>query len=77
MLGQGSTDSHPTPTLVNSLIEDGCYASDVHCGEYSMTMLTAEGDVLTCCSGTHGRLGKLETIDQLYWEPVELMVFFT
>jgi len=72
-LGQGNTDSHPTPTLVNSLIEDGCYAADVHCGEYSMTVLTTEGEVLTCGSGAYGRLGNLETIDQLYLEPVELM----
>ena len=66
-------DSHPTPTLVNSLIEDGCYASDVHVGEYSMTVLTTEGEVLTCGSGSYGRLGNLETTDQLYLEPVELM----
>lgn len=72
-LGQGNMDSHPTPTLVNSLIEDGCYASDVHCGEYSMTVLTTEGEVLTCGSGSYGRLGNLETIDQLYLEPVEIL----
>lgn len=72
-LGHGNMDSHPTPTLVNSLIEDGCYASDVHCGEYSMTVLTTEGEVLTCGSGSYGRLGNLETVDQLYLEPVELM----
>jgi len=72
-LGHGNMDVHPTPTLVNSLIEDGCYASDVHCGEYSMTVLTTEGEVLTCGSGSYGRLGNLETIDQLYLEPVELM----
>ncbi|KAL7543850.1 hypothetical protein ACHAWF_007469 [Thalassiosira exigua] len=47
-LGHGNMDSHPTPTVVQSLIEDGCYASDVHCGEYSMTVLTTEGEVLTC-----------------------------
>lgn len=72
-LGHGNMDAHPTPTLVNSLIEDGCYASDVHCGEYSMTVLTTEGEVLTCGSGSYGRLGNLETTDQLYLEPVELM----
>lgn len=72
-LGQGNMDSYPTPTLVNSLVEDGCYAADVHCGEYSMTVLTTEGEVLTCGSGSYGRLGNLETIDQLFLEPVELM----
>jgi len=73
LLGQGNMDSHPTPTLVHSLIEDGCYASDVHCGEHSMTVLTTEGEVLTCGSGSYGRLGNLETTDQLYLEPVELL----
>jgi len=72
-LGQGNMDSHPTPKIVDSLIEDGCYASDVHCGEYSMTVLTTEGEVLTCGSGSYGRLGNLETVDQLYLEPVELL----
>eukprot|EP00804_Cyclotella_cryptica_P022038 CCRYP_000979-RA/>CCRYP_000979-RA protein AED:0.10 eAED:0.10 QI:261/1/1/1/1/1/2/1229/354 len=72
-LGHGSMDSYSTPTIVNSLIEDGCFASDVHCGEYSMTVLTTEGEVLTCGSGSYGRLGNLETIDQLYLEPVELI----
>ena len=66
-------DSYHTPTLVDSLVEDGCYAADVHCGEYSMTVLTTEGEVLTCGSGSYGRLGNLETVDQLYLEPVELM----
>lgn len=72
-LGQGSMDSFKTPKLVESLIEDGCYASDVQVGEYSMTVLTTEGEVLTCGSGSYGRLGNLETTDQLYLEPVELM----
>jgi len=66
-------ESYPTPTLVRSLVEDGCYASDVHCGEYSMTVLTTDGEVLTCGSGSYGRLGNLETTDQLYLEPVELL----
>lgn len=66
-------ESHFTPTLVESLIEDGCFASDVHCGEYSMTVLTTEGEVLTCGAGSYGRLGNLETLDQLYLEPVEMM----
>jgi alpha-tubulin suppressor-like RCC1 family protein len=73
MLGHGSMDSFKTPKLVESLIEDGCYASDVHVGEYSMTVLTTEGEVLTCGSGSYGRLGNVETTDQLYLEPVELM----
>jgi alpha-tubulin suppressor-like RCC1 family protein len=73
MLGHGSMDTFKTPKLVESLIEDGCYAVDVQVGEYSMTVLTTEGEVLTCGSGSYGRLGNLETTDQLYLEPVELM----
>ena len=33
----------------------------------------AEGEVLTCGSGSYGRPGNIETLDQLYLEPVELM----
>ena len=72
-LGHGDDTAQPAPTLVNSLVEDGCYAKDVHVGEYSMTALTTEGEVLTCGSGSYGRLGNLETVDQLYLEPVELI----
>ena len=72
-LGHGNMESYYTPKLVESLIEDGCYAADVHCGEYSMTVLTTEGEVLTCGAGSYGRLGNLETLDQLYLEPVELL----
>lgn len=72
-LGHGNIESYHSPKLVNSLVEDGCYASDVHCGEYSMIVLTTEGEVLTCGSGSYGRLGNVETFDQLYLEPVELI----
>ena len=73
-LGHGhDVDTQHLPRLVESLIEDGCVVSDVHCGEYSMTILTSEGEVLTCGAGSYGRLGNLETIDQLHPEPVELL----
>ena len=73
-LGHGhDVDTQHAPRLVESLVEDGCAASDVHCGEYSMTILTSEGEVLTCGAGSYGRLGNLETIDQLHPEPVELL----
>ena len=72
-LGHGNMESYDSPKLVNSLIEDGCYAADVHCGEHSMTVLTTEGEVLTCGSGSYGRLGNMETFDQLYLEPVEMI----
>lgn len=73
MLGHGSVDSYRLPKLVVSLVEDGCYAKDVQVGEYSMTVLTTEGEILTCGAGSYGRLGNVETTDQLYLEPVEMM----
>ena len=72
-LGHGDNESHLTPKLVESLIEDGCYAAEVAVGELHMTVLTTEGEVLTTGSGAYGRLGNLETADQLYLEPVELL----
>ena len=72
-LGHGDAESYLTPKLVESLVEDGCYASQVEVGELHMTVLTTEGEVLTCGSGAYGRLGNLDTIDQLYLEPVELL----
>ena len=72
-LGHGDAESHLRPKLVESLVEDGCYAADVAVGELHMTVLTTEGEVLTTGSGAYGRLGNLETADQLYLDPVELL----
>jgi len=75
-LGQGYCKEEYvyTPTLVNSLVEDGCYASQVAIGNVHMTVLTTEGEVLTCGAGAYGRCGNLDPIDQLFLEPVELLV---
>jgi len=62
-----------TPTLVNSLVEDGCYASQVAVGNIHMTVLTTEGEVLTCGAGAYGRCGNLDPVDQLFLEPVEML----
>ena len=62
-----------TPTLVESLVEDGCLVDQVHVGELHMTVLTTEGEVLTTGAGSYGRLGNFETTDQLYLEPVEVL----
>lgn len=72
-LGHGDSESYLTPKLVESLVEDGCYAADVGVGELHMTVLTTGGEVLTTGSGAYGRLGNLETADQLYLDPVELL----
>lgn len=72
-LGHGDGEPHLYPKLVESLVEDGCYADKVVVGKEHMTVLTTEGEVLTSGVGSYGRLGNLEPIDQLYLEPVELI----
>lgn len=72
-LGHGDEHSYHTPKLVESLVEDGCAVAHVGVGESHMTVLTTEGEVLTAGAGSYGRLGNLESIDQLYLEPVELL----
>lgn len=72
-LGLGDADERLYPTLVESLIEDGCQVKQVAVGEAHMTVLTSEGEVLSCGSGSYGRLGNFDAIDQLYLEPVELL----
>jgi len=62
-----------TPTLVQSLVEDGCYVSQVTVGNAHMTVLTTEGEVLTCGAGSYGRCGNFESLDQVFLEPVELL----
>jgi alpha-tubulin suppressor-like RCC1 family protein len=72
-LGLGDANERLAPTLVASLIEDGCQVRQVAVGESHMTVLTTEGEVLSCGSGSYGRLGNFDAIDQLYLEPVELL----
>lgn len=73
-LGHGNGDSYLEPKLVESLVEDGCYAKDVAMGESHMTVLTREGEVLTTGASSYGRLGNGETsVDQLFLEPVEIL----
>ncbi|CAB9514718.1 RCC1 and BTB domain-containing protein 2 [Seminavis robusta] len=76
-LGHGYPDNEAyalTPKLVESLVEDGCFAKKVQVGKSHMTVLTTEGEVLTCGAGSYGRLGNLETHqDQLYLEAVEML----
>lgn len=62
-----------TPTLVMSLVEDGCKAEQVIVGNEHMTVLTDEGEVLVAGSGGYGRCGNLDPVDQLFLEPVELL----
>lgn len=62
-----------TPTIVQSLVKDACYASQVAVGNFHMTVLTTEGEVLTCGAGAYGRCGNLDPVDQLFLEPVEML----
>jgi alpha-tubulin suppressor-like RCC1 family protein len=71
-LGQGNGEPCPLPTLVESLVEDGCQVKDAIWGESSLTVLTEEGHVLTTGASSYGRLGNGETsVDQYYLEPTE------
>lgn len=72
-LGHGDGETYLEPKLVESIVEDGCFVKQVQTGESHMTVLTTEGEVLTCGAGSYGRLGNFDTIDQLYLEPVELL----
>jgi len=72
-LGHGEEASYHTPKLVESLVEDGCSVQQATLGESHMTILTTEAEILTAGSGSYGRLGNLEAVDQLYLEPVELL----
>ena len=73
-LGHGDGEAYLEPKLVESLVEDGCYAEDVAVGESHMTVLTTEGEILTTGSANYGRLGNGESADdQLYLEPVEVL----
>jgi len=73
-LGHGDGEEYLKPKLVESLIEDGCFAQKVQVGNAHMTVMTTEGEVLTCGGGSFGRLGNSETHqDQLHLEPVEML----
>lgn len=73
-LGHGNGEQYLQPKLVESLVEDNCFAKDVALGESHMTVLTTEGEILTTGSSSYGRLGNGETsVDSLYLEPVELL----
>jgi len=73
-LGHGDGESYLLPKLVESLVEDGCFAKKVQVGKSHMTVLTTEGEVLTCGAGAYSRLGNLETHeDQTFLAPVEML----
>lgn len=61
------------PKLVDSLVEDGCSVDQVAIGNSHMVVLTTEKEVLTCGSAQWGRTGNLETGDQLFLEPLEML----
>ena len=73
-LGHGDGKSYLTPTLVESLVEDGCEVVDIALGESHTTVLTTEGEVLTTGAANYGRLGNGETSeDNLHFDAVEIL----
>lgn len=73
-LGLGNDESYLRPELVQSLVQDGCMIQDVVLGESHSTILTTEGEVLTCGAANYGRLGNGETSeDTLYFDAVEIL----
>jgi alpha-tubulin suppressor-like RCC1 family protein len=73
-LGHGDAESYLEPKLVDSVVEDGCFTKQVEVGETHTAVLTTEGEILCTGAGSYGRLGNFETVDQLFLEPVELLV---
>jgi alpha-tubulin suppressor-like RCC1 family protein len=62
------------PTLVSSLVEDGCRVQKVTLGIDHMTVLTTDGEVLTVGCSMYGKLGNsTDTDDHLYLHPVEAL----
>ena len=60
-LGHGSdVDGILRPKMVESLVQDQCKVADVAIGLGHMTVLTTEGELLTCGCGSYGRLGNGE-----------------
>ena len=73
-LGHGTIDSVTQPQLVTSLYDDNVYVAQVVAGDAHCTILTTESEILTTGSGSYGRLGNFDTTDQLYFEPIELVL---
>ena len=73
-LGHGTIDSTTQPKLVESIYEDNIYVTQVVAGDAHCTILTKEHEILTTGSGSYGRLGNFDTTDQLYFEPVEMVL---
>ena len=72
-LGHGNSEQYYSPKRVESLVRDGCFVKDVSVGKSHTTVVTTEGELLTTGSGTWGRLGNIDSTDQLFLEPVELL----
>uniref|UniRef100_A0A7S1B633 RCC1-like domain-containing protein n=1 Tax=Corethron hystrix TaxID=216773 RepID=A0A7S1B633_9STRA len=72
-LGTGDGASRPSPAPVSSLHEDGCVVTDCGLGKSHAVVLTDEGEVLAAGAGSYGRLGNLESEDQLHFVPVDLL----
>uniref|UniRef100_A0A7S2AQB8 RCC1-like domain-containing protein n=1 Tax=Octactis speculum TaxID=3111310 RepID=A0A7S2AQB8_9STRA len=71
MLGHGNENQLDTPKLVESLVEEGVTVKTVCCGELHTSILTDDGEVMSCGAGEYGRLGNGNTYDVNIFEPLE------
>jgi len=63
------------PTDIESLREDGTPLDMVSCsGIHTVGLCEGTNEVLTTGSGQYGRLGNVDATDQLFFEPVELLM---
>ena len=63
------------PTRVTSLEEDGTPLNGASAaGSHTAGLSGATNEVLTTGSGQYGRLGNVDAVDQLFFEPVELLM---
>ena len=62
------------PAVVSSLVEDETPLDEIGIGQsHIVGLCTATNEVLTAGSGQYGRLGNVDSVDQLYFEPVEYL----
>lgn len=73
VLGHDDNEMRASPTLVESLVEDGITVAAVGAGKKHTAFLSTDGDVFCCGTGEYGRLGNGGSHDQLTAAPVEFM----
>eukprot|EP00520_Triparma_pacifica_P004771 CAMPEP_0118655682 /NCGR_PEP_ID=MMETSP0785-20121206/13069_1 /TAXON_ID=91992 /ORGANISM="Bolidomonas pacifica, Strain CCMP 1866" /LENGTH=272 /DNA_ID=CAMNT_0006548457 /DNA_START=323 /DNA_END=1138 /DNA_ORIENTATION=- len=63
------------PTTIQSLIDDVTPLDQVSAsGTHTVGLCMTTNEVVTTGSGQYGRLGNVDAVDQLFFEPVELLM---